>query len=662
MAARASLITLQDQKDNQILIGSNLFLSNKIYDKNNFEKVFSMYDWHWEFNYYDTSFASSTNNNINISVDIFKNILYNKKPINSTPFYVHSQSLNHTTDILPTWDIVTKTIRYYIYSGYNKGIVSTEATPTYQYDRKPLSIESINYFEHKISSYTRNDIFLHMTGNCYFNEDIYFTAASYIYSRSPAGYALSSNNSQVPPFNTLSRTYLSFKYVLSINENIIDINNLSKTQQQEQLNIDATTTDLEHIKQFRFKKGWNKIDILILLDNLNESKFTQDFQTETLANAYILSKSFFSLGWSPSTRNYNPNVKINGTTLLINNAPTISTIYFNNTNDNDSIVKRYISVFTSTFPNLNDFPTNQLQINNINDPTSFFLQQSSKELYIASTNYPKIKYIMPYFNHIYNIDYTLSIDSNTKYKYFIDTIEFINQATKTLNFRIEFKFKDNSNSTLISFNLSQFVYSSSQIGSSYLFHDLNISIPNNSYILSYDLFDSTTNSSIKSGVHPYTIKINIVELEDSFLTSKMPTLDITNDYSINSKSIIFYDGSVGIGTTDTHNYSLYVDNITNKKKGIYCTDDITILSDIAHKNNICNISNPLDKIKKLRGVTYQRTDRNDNKTHMGLIAQEVQQIVPEVVQDDGKGVAYANLIALLIEGIKELDDKISKLS
>lgn len=80
-------------------------------------------------------------------------------------------------------------------------------------------------------------------------------------------------------------------------------------------------------------------------------------------------------------------------------------------------------------------------------------------------------------------------------------------------------------------------------------------------------------------------------------------------------------------------------------------------SDIRLKTNIEKIENALDKVCQLSGYTY---DMND-KRNTGVIAQEVEKVLPEVVQDgeDGyKTVAYGNMIGLLIEAIKELKEEI----
>ena len=97
----------------------------------------------------------------------------------------------------------------------------------------------------------------------------------------------------------------------------------------------------------------------------------------------------------------------------------------------------------------------------------------------------------------------------------------------------------------------------------------------------------------------------------------------------------------------------------------------TDVSDEREKENITTITNATSKLKQLRGVTHTWKDNRDNGTiHLGLIAQEVQTVVPEVVTEGPLkideteptlGVSYQKLIPLLIETIKELEARITEL-
>lgn len=118
---------------------------------------------------------------------------------------------------------------------------------------------------------------------------------------------------------------------------------------------------------------------------------------------------------------------------------------------------------------------------------------------------------------------------------------------------------------------------------------------------------------------------------------------------------LFYDGT---------NYNL-------NAGGLVVTGDVTAFSDIRVKKNIEVIPDALNKVLQIRGVTFQRTDTDDDVTrHTGVIAQEVEKVLPEVVvtsnealdgQEGKKTVAYGNMVGLLIEAIKELNAKVDSL-
>ena len=122
-------------------------------------------------------------------------------------------------------------------------------------------------------------------------------------------------------------------------------------------------------------------------------------------------------------------------------------------------------------------------------------------------------------------------------------------------------------------------------------------------------------------------------------------------------------GRLGVGN-DSPSYPVDVNgNVSGIS--IYASDDIVAFSDAKVKGDVKVIENAIEKIKEIRGVTFTRLDQNNDQRHAGVIAQEVQKVLPEVVttrEDDGTlAVAYGNLNALLIEAIKELTAKVEKL-
>jgi hypothetical protein len=97
---------------------------------------------------------------------------------------------------------------------------------------------------------------------------------------------------------------------------------------------------------------------------------------------------------------------------------------------------------------------------------------------------------------------------------------------------------------------------------------------------------------------------------------------------------------------------------------IRASADVIAFSDARVKTDVITIENALDKVKALRGVTYIRVDTEDKSRKMGVIAQETEKILPEVVQQDDQGrysVAYGNIVGVLIEAIKEQQLQIEEL-
>jgi hypothetical protein len=85
-------------------------------------------------------------------------------------------------------------------------------------------------------------------------------------------------------------------------------------------------------------------------------------------------------------------------------------------------------------------------------------------------------------------------------------------------------------------------------------------------------------------------------------------------------------------------------------------DNVTAYSDIRGKENIKRIENPLERIEKMNGYIYNKKDK-PNKKYTGVVAQEVLEVLPEVVEGtekDGYSVAYGNFAGIFIEAIKEL--------
>ena len=121
---------------------------------------------------------------------------------------------------------------------------------------------------------------------------------------------------------------------------------------------------------------------------------------------------------------------------------------------------------------------------------------------------------------------------------------------------------------------------------------------------------------------------------------------------------------VGVGGAHDATYELKVTG------DIGATGDIVayVSSDERLKNNVEVISNPIEKVQAVRGVTWEWNDLASEAAkqspNLGVIAQEVEAVLPQLVHDreNGfKGVDYAKLTGLLIEAIKEQQKQIDEL-
>lgn len=101
----------------------------------------------------------------------------------------------------------------------------------------------------------------------------------------------------------------------------------------------------------------------------------------------------------------------------------------------------------------------------------------------------------------------------------------------------------------------------------------------------------------------------------------------------------------------------------NPSTGTLTTVVVTTTSDVNLKTNIDTITDALDIVLQLRGTSFTWKDSNQNS--IGLIAQEVEKVLPEVVstsEENVKSIAYGNVVGVLIEAIKEQQKLITDLA
>jgi hypothetical protein len=135
-------------------------------------------------------------------------------------------------------------------------------------------------------------------------------------------------------------------------------------------------------------------------------------------------------------------------------------------------------------------------------------------------------------------------------------------------------------------------------------------------------------------------------------TSKFATksdgIDVTGEVQCDSLDV---DGNADISGTLASGTQTVTGTIT-------ASGDITANSDERLKTDVKTIENALYKVMSMRGVSYTK----DDKKSIGVIAQEIEKIIPEVVHEgEYKSVAYGNIVGVLIEAVKDLKKELDDL-
>jgi hypothetical protein len=161
---------------------------------------------------------------------------------------------------------------------------------------------------------------------------------------------------------------------------------------------------------------------------------------------------------------------------------------------------------------------------------------------------------------------------------------------------------------------------------------------------------------------------NLFKVDTSLTANSFLTVRGKSEFS-GSSNFTSLNASEGNITNLTVGSISISDNVLTINGDIRATGDIYALasSDERLKENVLPISNPIDKIKKLGGYTFNWNDISKKPKHIeeiGVIAQEVQEVLPQIVREKGDGylgVDYEKIVALLIEGVKYQQEEIEEL-
>jgi len=138
--------------------------------------------------------------------------------------------------------------------------------------------------------------------------------------------------------------------------------------------------------------------------------------------------------------------------------------------------------------------------------------------------------------------------------------------------------------------------------------------------------------------------------------------DLTNASTARTNLGLGTAAVVDATSAATANKVVQRDGSGNFSANIVTAVDFNATSDETMKTNITTIASSLEKLGAIRGVNFNW--KKDDRYAMGVIAQEVEAVVPEVVREDEEGlrsVNYGALVGLLIEAVKDLKNEIEEL-
>ena len=135
----------------------------------------------------------------------------------------------------------------------------------------------------------------------------------------------------------------------------------------------------------------------------------------------------------------------------------------------------------------------------------------------------------------------------------------------------------------------------------------------------------------------------------------------TTQVIYNSGGILTGSANLTFDGTTLSAATIYSPSTITATGAITSAAAVTAFSDRSLKRDIQTIEHAIDLVKRMRGVSYEMI--NTGALGIGVIAQEMQEVVPQVVLDNNGilSVAYGNLVGVLIEAVKEMAARIDEL-
>ena len=141
-------------------------------------------------------------------------------------------------------------------------------------------------------------------------------------------------------------------------------------------------------------------------------------------------------------------------------------------------------------------------------------------------------------------------------------------------------------------------------------------------------------------------------------------LSVPGSFAITNKMTIDTEGRIGVGVLTDLTYGITLQN-TSGDISVGKARAWQTYSSARYKENVCDIEDPIEKLSKLKGVYFDWRDMAGEGRDIGFIAEEVGEVLPEVVSyeeggNDAISMSYDKIVPLLVEAFNESREREKK--
>ena len=435
---------------------------------------------------------------------------------------------------------------------------------------------------------------------------------------------------------------------LDVSDNIVVDNNLTVNNQSYLFNVDVSGN--QHIELELDVSGQTTLTDLSLnnIKIYNNVHIDNNITVEEFALLNDVSMTNLDIS---GDQNIKGDLTITDESTIFVSRDSSITAYLgklvlgkNTTLGNDYVALKHSSVSNETGYMISQFNDGNV---NINRPSNKNIEIKIENSDVSSNIFNENNYLGIHCDPNYHLD--VSGDVNIKNELYVQNDIFMENDNAAI------WVKGNSSSMTNHFKSH---YSTSNIAEIDTDSQLSVRLGTTDASMTEKLIiqDICTNITNNLQVNNNSNFLGNIEVDGNVLLRE--TLYLEFDVSDNLQIREEGNKDIKLFTNDTERLRVNKNGDVDIFNDININGTMTSSSDIRIKTNIQNIDNSLEKISKINGVTYNRTDLEDKeKIHLGVIAQNVEEIFPNVVDEseDGiKRVCYTSLIPVLIESVKEL--------